>query len=51
MLYTLAVIFSILLFVSLLTSYAAENEIHSLLVIAILGVVIRIVQSKGEIYE
>ena len=47
MLYTFAVILPILLLLNLLNSFSAEGEIHSLLVIAILGIVIRVIQARG----
>jgi hypothetical protein len=47
MLYTIALILTFLLLVSPLAAYLTESEVHSLLVIAILGVLIRGIQSNA----
>jgi hypothetical protein len=47
MLYTIALIFVLTLLLILLSTYSAESEIHNLLVIAILALLIRGVQTKG----
>jgi hypothetical protein len=45
--YTIALILVLALLFILLTTYTAESEIHNLLVIAILALLIRGVQTKG----
>jgi len=47
MLYTIALILTLVLLLSPLTSYVTESEVHDILVVAILGVLIRGIQPKG----
>jgi hypothetical protein len=49
MLYTIALTLAVLVFLSTLTSWPAETDVHNLLVVAILGVLIRGIQAKGAV--
>jgi hypothetical protein len=49
MLYTIALILAVLMFLSVLNSHVAENEVHSLLAVGILGALIRGTQTSGAV--
>jgi len=47
MLYTVTLIFTVILLLAALSSYAAESEVHNLLLVAIIAVLIRGIQAAS----